>query len=129
MVGIDLKSINNNDYHFYFHCLQMLSVQPQIVNKMDKASLVKFINVLYQNNENMSRLSDSDTSWSSIQNYYACMMGFGNIMKRYNYAPFNNLINSNNDVNRFMNGHLLLSEDVFLLINNQMLEFYKQLNE
>jgi hypothetical protein len=127
--SIDFTEIKSNECHCYFFYLQLLSAQQQLISKIPDADLKDYVDMLYYIYEETVRLSYTDPSnWGVASSYTAPMLGFGIVMIDCNYLPFIELLESNIDVSRFMQGHDPLSEYVLNLINVQMSNFYKQLN-
>ena len=127
--SINFSEIKSNECHCYFFYLQLLSVQHQVITKIPDADLKNYVDMLYFIFEETARLSYIDApNWGATSSYTASILGFGIIMTDCNYLPFIELLESNPDVSKFMQGSEPLSERVLYLINEHMLIFYDQLN-
>ncbi len=87
---IEIDKIQDDECRFYYYCLQMLSAQKELVNKMDNIQTKKYIDTVYKNMEDMTRLSETDVNWEAMSNYTFCLIAFANIMIKYEYIPFIN---------------------------------------
>jgi len=124
---VNIEKVKNIECRFYYWCLQMLSAQAELINKMNKAETKRYIDIAYKIMENMTRFSSTDKDWRSFSNYTFCTIAFANIMIKYNYEPFTDRIQSDKELQLYLDGNTLLDEYTFPLICDHMLEFYKQL--
>lgn len=124
----DLEQIKTTNKHFYFFCLQMLSAQKELIEKMDTTEIKQYIEYVSRIVNKMEALSTSDEDWVSIEtNYTFAALGYGNIMLKNQYLPFVDLIQSDLEVRTFMEGFSMATEHVYTSICSQMGSYYNQL--
>ena len=125
---VDIKELKENDCRFYYLCLQMLSAQKEVIEKMNKSQTINYINTLSQITREIADLSFTDPNWQSLSSYDFIMIGYGNIMTKYEYPPFMELVQSNINVSLYMDGFIPLDKEIIRLIENCMITFYEQFN-
>lgn len=121
---IDLSEINSNECHFFFLCLQMLSVQPEVINRINDSNKEEYIQSLLRQKEDIEQLAKNNPDWQIPWSLTSVFIGFGNFMIKYNYRPFIALIESDESVKGFMEGDPL-SNEVALLIDIHFTSFYR----
>ncbi len=125
---VDIKEMKENECRFYYLCLQMLSAQKEVIGKMNKSQTINYINTLSQITREIAELSLKDPNWQSLSSYDFIMIGYGNIMIKYEYQPFMELMQSNGNVRSFMDGFIPLGKELIGLFENCMITFYEQFN-
>ncbi len=125
---VNIKEVKNNECHFHYLCLRMLSAQKEVIGKMNKSQTLNYINTVSQIITEIAELSFTDPNWQTLSSYDFEMIGYGNIMIKYKYPPFMELMQSNKKVRLYMDGFIPLDEELIGLIENCMIKFYKQLN-
>lgn len=125
---VNIKKVKNNECHFHYLCLRMLSAQKEVIGKMNKSQTLSYINTVSQIITEIAELSFTDPNWQTLSSYDFEMIGHGNIMIKYKYPPFMELMQSNKKVHLYMDGVISLDKELIGLIENCMIKFYKQLN-
>ncbi len=125
---VNIKEVKNNECHFHYLCLRMLSAQKEVIGKMNKSQTLNYINTVSQIITEIAELSFTDPNWQTLSSYDFEMIGHGNIMIKYEYPPFMELMQSNKKVRLYMDGVIPLDKELIRLFENCMIKFYKQLN-
>jgi hypothetical protein len=100
--GLEPEMIETDCFHYY-ECLLRTIVQPEIIQRMTDEEINELINLF-------------DRHRNTPANLTVILFGYGNILLKYEYEPFVNLMQSNNDLAGFMSGAQIVDERVASLI-------------
>ncbi len=120
---IKISKIAGLDCRHFFLCLQMIVAQTEIINSLNHQDIRRLIKCFQQQEEEIIRLSEVNTDWEVPIDLTTIMLAFGNIMIGHHYEPFNYLIESNIEINAFMQGDNIRNMDVCVLIDKQIKGF------
>lgn len=122
---VDITKINTSDCFHLFHCAQYILVQQEVIDTFDDLDML--VDALMLLEENILHASNfNPNEWGVPFSLTAPTYGFGMIMMKYNYMPFIQLMESNEDVAKFMNLTMNLDMNILSLINEYMVNFYFQ---
>ncbi|MDR3339417.1 MAG: hypothetical protein LBT25_04860 [Candidatus Symbiothrix sp.] len=125
---IDLSKLNETECFHFYHCLERILVQPEVIGNMTDDEIDKFIQIAEHIQETVVRLSKTNENWNNPESLCAILFGLGNVMLKYEYEPFINLMGSNQDINGLMMGANLKNQQCIALINDCIKNFVKLKN-
>jgi hypothetical protein len=96
---------------------------------MSDNEINKYICLQLRCQETIIILSESNKDWwSNPESMGAILFGFGNVMIRYEYEPFMQLLETNQAVHEMMDSGMARSKGVVALVNDCIVNFIKNRN-
>lgn len=121
--SINITKLNDLDCFHLNNCAQFALVQPEVINTFNDLDLLA--GTLFQLEEKILKASVSHSdNWKIPFSLTAPVYGYGIIMMKYNFTPFTDLVESNEDVAQFMNMSIDLNMNTLSSINECMEKFY-----
>ena len=125
----DPSTINGPDCFWWFECLQIIAAQPDVINNMIDKDIDNYVLQQMRCHDAILRLSKSEDIWDYPQSVGIILFGIGNVMLKYEYEPFIQLIKENEYCRNLMMSAMLIDEQTTILIINCIHNFQKNYDE
>jgi hypothetical protein len=123
---IELSEIRGEGCFHLYECIQRTLAQPEIIAHMTEDDISQYIDLAMNHQTTIKDLSKANPSqWSYPESLAAPFYGLANVMLRFDYEPFRLLIETDPQLNGFMEGGNLKNEQTLLLIHNCLTDFNK----
>jgi len=109
-----------------FHCyyaMNMIAAQTEIINNMTDQDINNYISIQIEQLQTIRELSEKNENWSYPESAGVILFGLGNVMIRYDFEPFMQLLKTNQNINGLMASAMIKNEPDALLIINCINEF------
>jgi hypothetical protein len=125
---VELTALDGAGCFHVYECMQRITAQPEVIDRMTKDDIDEYIALMMRHQETIRELSETNGSWSYPENLAAILYGLGNVMLRFEYEPFHQLIETDAGVSGLMTGSNLKSTQTVSLINNCITNFSNKQN-
>ena len=113
-----------NDFWF-FHCLQIILAQAAVINRMTDENIDNYIQQQMRCHDNIRELSATNNNWECPGSLGITLFGHGNVMIRYKFDPFMQLLKTNQYCSGLMTTAMIKDEQTALLIIDCIENFKK----
>jgi len=119
----DPVQIKDLDGHWWFDCLTLIAAQPELINCMSDEDIKDYISELIRCQNVIRNLSEIDENWIYPESTGTILFGFGNVMMRYEFDPFKQLLESNLSFQSLMRYAIVSDKQIVTLMNDLIADF------
>jgi hypothetical protein len=119
---IDPGKIKSSDSHRFYFCLNIITAQQDIINRMTDEDIDNYIVQQMRCHDVIQKLSATDNNWEYPASVKTLLFGLGNVMIRYEFNPFIQTLAKNQETNGLIWDTQYIKEQDAL----QVMEYIKQ---
>ena len=123
---IEIGRIEELNGFWLFHCLQIILAQSVIINSMTDGNIDNYIQQQMRCHEIIRKLSATNNNWKCPESVGIMLFGLGNVMIRYEFDPFMQLLETNQYCGGLMTSAMIKDEQTALIIIDYIKNFKEQ---
>jgi len=116
---IDPSKIERGDCFWLDYYLQIILAQLEVINSMSNEDICKYITQLIRCHDTLQVLTDYPSTVTVI------VLGLGNIMIRYEYKPFVQILSKDPNTNKYIYDTMRVTEEFALQVIDNINQFKK----
>ena len=120
---MDPAKIDAANCFWWFHCLQITLAQQEVINSMEDWDIDNYVSLQIVQFQTIRELSSKNDNWNYPESAGVILFGLGNVMIRYDFEPFMQLLNTNQNISGLMASAMMKNESEAMLIINCINEF------
>ncbi len=121
---MDVKNTVGADCWFYKHLLEFIYIQKECLSLYHEDDLLHVLGFMFEKADRLSYLTTLESPHYKLVDLSQWMIGIGNIMVIYEYAPFLEELDTDSELKDFMDGRINANSNVVIDVSKFGTDFY-----
>jgi hypothetical protein len=125
--NVKIAELKESDCFHFYHCIEHIVAQPAVINSMTDAEISRYVSLQMRKQETIRELATANEDlWSYPESLGSILYGLGNVMFRYDFAPFRQLLETDQEIDALMFSAMVKNDRTVKVMNECVLKFVER---